>query len=615
MLKLLCFLKPHAPLALTAVLLVIAQSIADLWLPRLMADIVDHGIATGDIAHIIRQGIIMLAVTLSGGVMAVVGSFCSSQAGSRFGRDLRLAVFRTIQGYSLEDFERLGASTLITRSTNDTTQIQNVVQMSMHMLARAPVMMGVSLLFALRLNRELAVVLLFALPVLGLSIVLVAKAGIPLFKKMQEKTDRVNLVLRESLSGLRVIRAFTREERESARFDEANRDLTSTALKAQRIMMILMPLLMLIMNLTTIGVMAFGAPRIAEGSLQVGSLMAFIQYATHVLFSLMILSSLFVTLPRAQISAQRLNEVLAVTPRIVDPAQPQALPLRGPAYGAASATSRGNKNAGSMAEARGALSFKGVNFRYPGATECALKNIDIDFKPGAVNAIIGSTGAGKTSLLSLALRLHDATAGRVHFDGIDVRDLSVKELRARIAYVPQKAGLFSGSVAENLRYGALDADEGALWRALEVAQAADFVRALPEGLESELAQGARNLSGGQKQRLAIARALVRDAELYLFDDSFSALDFATDARLRAALRTELARRGSDSAAMDGPATPPTVIIVAQRVGTIMDADHIVVLDEGLVAGQGTHRELLAACPVYREIVESQFTKDETEAGA
>lgn len=606
MIKLLRFLKPHSPLALAAVLLVISQSVADLWLPRLMADIVDRGIATGDIAHIIRQGIIMLAVTLSGGIMAVAGSFCSSQAGSRFGRDLRLAVFRTIQSYSLEDFERLGASTLITRSTNDTTQIQNVVQMSMHMMARAPVMMVVSFVFALRLNRELAVVLLFALPVLGLSIVLVAKAGIPLFKKMQEKTDRVNLVLRESLSGLRVIRAFTREERESERFDEANRDLTATALKAQRIMMILMPLLMLIMNLTTIGIMAFGAPRIASGSLQVGSLMAFIQYASHVLFSLMILSSLFVTLPRAQISAQRLNEVLAVTPRILDPVQAQALPARNAAgQGSDSPVNEG---------ARGSLSFKKVSFRYPGATESALKDIDIDFKAGAVNAIIGSTGAGKTSLLTLALRFHDTSSGSVRFDDIDVRELPVKDLRSRIAYVPQKAGLFSGSVAENLRYGSIDAHDEELWRALEVAQAADFIRALPEGLESDLAQGARNLSGGQKQRLAIARALVRDAELYLFDDSFSALDFATDARLRTALREELARRGR-AHGKDGPSTAPTVIIVAQRVGTIMDADHIVVLDEGLVAGQGTHRELLSSCPVYREIVESQFTKDETEAGA
>ena len=560
-------------------------------LPRLMASIVDYGIVQKNTEFIFYQGIRMLVVTLVGGLCAVAGSFASAKAGSLFGRDLRLAVFSTIQHYSMDDFDKMGASTLITRSSNDTGQVQGFVQMSMHMLARAPIMMGVSLIFAISLNRELALVFLVSLPVLVTVFVLITKFGLPLFKQMQEKTDALNLILRESLSGIRVIRAFTREEPESKRFDRANVDLTQTSLKAQRLMMILMPIMDLVMNLTTIAIMVFAAPLIAGRKLEIGSLMAFIQYAGHVLFSLMVLSSLFVSLPRAQISANRINELFA---------------LGSPTTAETKEAQRSQRHVPLTPSTYGQLEISKLSFRYPGASELALKNLDIAFKSGKINAIIGGTGSGKTSLLNLLLRFYEPEAGTISLNGSDIAPLSEQELRQYFAYVPQKAGLLSGSLRENLYVGRAEASDEELWRALEVAQAKAFVQALPEGIDSDLAQSGRNLSGGQKQRIAIARALVRDAQFYLFDDSFSALDFATDAALRRALSQELQLRAQKTG------RPATVIIVAQRINTIVHADHIVVLDRGSVVGQGRHEELLAGCPIYREIVDSQFDISEAE---
>lgn len=591
MLKLYRFLKPHLHFAIAAIVLVIAQSLTTLMLPRLMASIVDYGIVQKNTEFIFYQGIRMLVVTLVGGLCAVAGSFASAKAGSLFGRDLRLAVFSTIQHYSMDDFDKMGASTLITRSSNDTGQVQGFVQMSMHMLARAPIMMGVSLIFAISLNRELALVFLVSLPVLVTVFVLITKFGLPLFKQMQEKTDALNLILRESLSGIRVIRAFTREEPESKRFDRANVDLTQTSLKAQRLMMILMPIMDLVMNLTTIAIMVFAAPLIAGRKLEIGSLMAFIQYAGHVLFSLMVLSSLFVSLPRAQISANRINELFA---------------LGSPTTAETKEAQRGQRHVPLTPSTYGQLEISKLSFRYPGASELALKNLDIAFKSGKINAIIGGTGSGKTSLLNLLLRFYEPEAGTISLNGSDIAPLSEQELRQYFAYVPQKAGLLSGSLRENLYVGRAEASDEELWRALEVAQAKAFVQALPEGIDSDLAQSGRNLSGGQKQRIAIARALVRDAQFYLFDDSFSALDFATDAALRRALSQELQLRAQKTG------RPATVIIVAQRINTIVHADHIVVLDRGSVVGQGRHEELLAGCPIYREIVDSQFDISEAE---
>lgn len=580
MLKLAKYLKPYRFSAAAAILLVFLQSIADLLLPRLMAEIVDAGIVKGDFEVIRRVGALMIAIALAGASAAVLSAFFAAKSALAFGRDLRARVFERVEGFSLHEFNELGTSTLITRTTNDVMQLQAVLLMGMHMLARAPLMAIGSLTLAFTTDARLTVVLLFALPFLVGAIVLVARRGVPLFRLVQEKTDALNRVLREGLTGVRVVRAFNREEAERARFERANKDLTATALSAQRVMAILMPAMMILMNLTSVAVVWFGGLQAAEGSLRIGDLMAFLQYATHILFSLMILSQMFVMLPRAAVSADRVNEVLETAPAIVDPESP-AVPGSSPA--------------------RGRVEFRGVSFKYPGAEEWALRDVSFAAGPGETTAIIGGTGSGKTTLLSLVPRFYDAAAGSVLIDGVDVRSYAQADLRARIGYVPQKAVLFTGSVADNIRYGKEEASEAELRRAAETAQADGFVRAMTAGYGSLVAQGGSNFSGGQKQRLSIARALVRCPEIYLFDDSFSALDFKTDSRLRAALRRSLGDRADDA----------TVLIVAQRVGTVMGADRIVVLDEGRVAGIGRHEDLLSSCPVYREIVESQLAAEET----
>jgi ATP-binding cassette subfamily B protein len=574
--KLARFLYPYRFSAFSAVLLVFLQSIADLLLPRMMARIVDEGIVAGNSSAIFRVGGWMLAAAAAGSLAAILSAYFAAKSSLGFGRDLRARLFAHTESFSLREFNSIGTSTLITRTTNDVTQLQNLVQVGLHMLARAPLMAIGSFALAFSTDREMTLVLLAALPLLVGTVAVVGKKGVPLFKRVQEKTDALNRVLREGLTGIRVVRAFNREEAERARFELSNRDVTGASLSAQRVVAVLQPIMTILMNLTSVAIVWFGGLRAAEGDLRIGDLMAFLQYGMHILFSLMILSHLFVMLPRAQVSAERVNAVLDTDPSVTDPPTPA-----------------GTASAGGL---RGQVEFRNVSFRYPGAEEWALRDVSFVSRPGETTAIIGGTGSGKSTLLSLALRFFDAEAGAVLVDGVDVRDYAQADLRARIGYVPQRAVLFTGSVADNIRYGAAAADEDRLRRAAETAQAAEFVGALQEGYAAPVSQGGSNFSGGQKQRLSIARALVREPEIYLFDDSFSALDFRTDRRLRSALKLALRERGASA----------TVLIVAQRVGTVMDADRIVVLDEGRVAGVGTHRELLASCPVYREIAESQL---------
>lgn len=578
--KLAVFLRPYRLQAAAAVVLVFVQSIADLLLPRLMAEIVDRGVVAGDRSVILSIGGAMLAVALAGAAAAVLSAYFAARTALSFGRDLRASIFERAESFSLREFNSFGTSTLITRATNDAAQMQNIVQAALHMLTRAPLMALGSLGLALATDVRLTLVLLAALPLLVGTTVIVARFGLPMFKLVQSKTDALSRVLREGLTGIRVVRAFNREDAERDRFAAANEDLTLTALRAQRVMAVLMPAMMVLMNLSSVAVVWFGGRQAASGQLRIGDMMAFLQYAMHILFSLMILSHLFVMLPRAQVSAERIVEVLETVPSVADPEKPAA----------------GPRHAAGSSAPRGVLEFRNVSFKYPGAEERALRNVSFTARPGETTAIIGGTGSGKSTLLSLVPRFFDAESGAVLLDGIDVREYHLEELRSRLGYVPQKAVLFTGTVADNLRFGREDAAEADLRLAARIAQAEPFVEALEGGYGGRVSQGGGNFSGGQKQRLSIARALVRDPDLYLFDDSFSALDFRTDARLRAALAERLAGRPGGA----------TVLVVAQRVGTIMDADRIVVLDEGAVAGIGTHRQLLESCPVYREIAESQL---------
>jgi ATP-binding cassette subfamily B protein len=547
---------------------------ADLRLPNLMADIINNGVMSGDTAYILKIGLRMILVTGISILSAICSSFFSSRASAFFGRDVRRAVFSKVESYGLREFDEFGTATLITRSTNDVTQIQNVTVMVLRMMVHAPMMAIGAIIMALREDRQLAIVFAVAVPVLGACIGIVASIAMPWFKRIQQKVDKLNLVLREGLIGIRVIRAFNRTRREEERFDQANEDITRTYVTVNRIMAFAMPLVMVIMNLTTLSILWFGVVRIDSGGMPVGSLSAFIQYAFQVLFSFMMMAMMFIMVPRASAAAERINEVLAVEPSIADPESPEAV----------DATRRGD------------VEFRDVSFSYHGAEQPALRDVSFHARCGEVTAIIGSTGSGKSTLVKLIPRFYDTSAGTVLVDGMDVRRMRQEDLRRRIGYVPQKAALFSGTIAENLRFGAEEADDAALREAAEIAQAAGFIEGFEGKYEHKIAQGGSDVSGGQKQRLSIARALARKPEIYIFDDSFSALDFKTDAKLRAALKGRL--KGS------------TVILIAQRIGTVMDADRIIVLDEGRVVGMGKHRELLSSCPVYREIAQSQLSEEE-----
>ena len=574
MLKLFKGLKPYWTLVIGVLVLVFISTLTDLELPDLMSDIVDTGIVQGDVSYILGRGGVMLLVALLGTVCTILTSYLSSKIGMGFSRDLRKKVFEKVESFSLTEINEMGTASLITRTTNDINQVQMVVIMMMRMMLSAPIMIVGALIMALRKDVELSKVILVVIPIIIVTIAIIAKFTLPMFQKMQNKIDKLNLVVRENLTGIRVIRVFNKVEAEQERFNQASLEVSRIATMANRLMGALMPLMMLILNLSIIAVIWFGGIRINDGDLMVGDLMAFIQYLTQVMFSLLMLTMMFVLIPRAQASAVRNNEVLEMESPIQEPKeaiQPQL---------------------------KGYVEFKNVSFGYEGAEEYAISNISFVAKPGEVTAIIGGTGSGKSSILNMIPRFYDAAKGEVLVDGVNVRDMNQQELRSKIGYVPQKAMLFTGTIRDNILYGKEDATDEEVRHALDIAQATDFVSKMKEGIESPISQGGTNVSGGQKQRLSIARAIVRKPEIYLFDDSFSALDFKTDAQLRAALKKET----KDS----------TVIIVAQRVSTVMDATRILVMDEGHVVGMGTHEELLQTNEIYQQIVESQLKKGEEE---
>ncbi|MWV46489.1 ATP-binding cassette domain-containing protein [Paenibacillus sp. HJL G12] len=576
MLKLFRNLRPYRLPILFVFLLVFVQSMSDLYLPTLMSDIVDKGIINGDIPYIWRIGGFMLLVALGGAICSIGASYLSAKVAGGFGKNLRGRVFHHVQNFSLQEFDKLGTASLITRTTNDITQVQQVLTMILRMMISAPMMCIGGIIMAVSKDAKLSLVIVVVIPVLAGAIAIIAGKGIPLFKAMQVRLDKLNRVLRENLTGIRVIRSFNRIEHEQKRFNEANFDLTQTAVKVNKIMAAMMPIMMLVMNFSTIAIVWFGGIRISNGHMQVGDLMAFIQYAMQIMFSLIMVSMIFVMVPRASASATRINEVLDMEPQIVDPVR-----------------------AGSSAAAakqRGYLEFQDVTFSYPGAEQPAIHHISFAAGPGETTAIIGGTGSGKSTLLSLIPRFYDVDGGSVKVDGQDVKSMTQEELRSKIGFVPQKAVLFTGTIADNLRYGKTDATDEELHQAADIAQATEFISKMKDGFQSEISQGGNNVSGGQKQRLSIARALVRKPEIYVFDDSFSALDFKTDSKLRAALK-EVTRDA-------------TVLLVAQRASTVMDADRIIVLDEGRIAGIGKHRELMETCDVYREIVSSQLSEEE-----
>lgn len=571
--KLLRFLKPYRTHVWLIIALVLFQTLTELYLPALMASIVDQGVVTGDIGHIWRVGGMMMSVAAVGVAAAIWTTRISARTASAFGRDLRSSMFRRVTEFSMREFDELGTATLITRTTNDVTQVQQVLFMTLRMMVSAPLMAVGGVMMALATDVGLSWVIVAVVPVLGVIIAVIAARAMPLFRSLQEKVDTLNRVVRERLTGVRVVRAFNREEHERRRFGAANRDLTETGVRVHRLMAAGMPMMMIALNMTTVAIMWFGGLRIDQGHMQVGALMAFIQYVMLIMFALLMVSMMFVIFPRAAVSAGRINEVLETEPEVEDAPDAAPVILREP----------------------GVVEFRGVTFQYPGAEQPALHDVSFRAEPGKTTAVIGGTGSGKTTLIQLLARFYDATEGQVLVDGIDVRRRTQADLRAGIGFVPQKASLFSGTIAENIRYGKEDATDEEVRRAAEIAQALEFVEAMEHGFDSVVAQGGANLSGGQRQRLTIARALVRRPRVYVFDDSFSALDFRTDAKLREALRRETA--------------DATVIIVAQRVATIMDADQIVVLDEGRVVGVGAHDELVRTCDVYREIVISQLGEE------
>ncbi len=577
MIKLLRFLKPYR-IALTAVIvLAFAQVMANLYLPTLLGDIVDTGIIKGDTGYIWRTGGVMLLVAIGGTIAAVVGIFISSQVATGFGKIIRAKIFTHVSKFSLHEFDLLGSSSLITRTTNDTTQVQQVMILILNIMITAPITLVAGVILAINQDAGLSWIFVVIIPILVGAIVLLMSKAIPLFGVMQVKLDKLNLILDEGLTGVRVVRAFDRQRYEEQRFDTANQDLTDVTIRVNQMIASLMPIMMLVLNVSSVAILWFGAIRINNGDMQVGALFAFLQYAMQILFALLMVSMMFVMLPRAQASATRINEVLAVNPEIKDAEKVQ-----------------------NAQEAKGYVEFEDVTFSYVGAEEPALSHISFSAAPGEVTAIIGGTGAGKSSIVNLIPRFYDVESGRVLIDGIDVRAMSQEQLRAKIGFVPQKAVLFSGTIAENIRYGKDDATFEDVQYAAEIAQASDFIANMSDSFDSVIAQGGINVSGGQKQRLSIARALVRKPEIYVFDDSFSALDFKTDARLRAALKNETREA--------------TVFIVAQRVGTVMDADRIIVLEEGRIVGMGTHKTLMETSAVYREIVSSQLSSAEIEEG-
>ena len=573
MIKLLRFLEPYRSLLVLILVLAVAQSTANLYLPNLMSDIVNNGIAKFNTDYIRRTGGIMVLVAIGGTLCTVIGVFFSSQVATNMVKTIRAALFRKVQFFSLHEFDAISTASLITRTTNDTTQIQQFMVMSLSLLITAPVTLVVGIIMALRQDVGLSWILVVIMPILIVVIVVAATKAIPLFMVMQTKLDKLNLILDENLTGVRVVRAFNRIKHEEQRFDKANHEVTDVAIQVNRLIAVLMPVMMLMINLSTVAIIWFGSQRVGSGTLQIGAMFAFMQYAIQILFSLLMVALMFIMIPRAEASATRINEILEMEPEITDA-----------------------KEVKEATQLCGYVEFQDVTFSYHGAETPALSNITFCASPGKVTAIIGGTGAGKSTLVNLIPRFYDVDSGCILVDGVETREMSQEHLRAKIGFVPQKAVLFAGTINENLRYGKENAIDEEIRHAADVAQATEFIAQMQDGFDSQIAQGGTNVSGGQMQRLSIARALVRKPEIYVFDDTFSALDFKTDAKLRAALK--------------GETRESTVLIVAQRVSTVMDADQIIVLDEGRVAGIGTHGELMKTCPVYSAIVSSQLSATE-----
>lgn len=573
MLKLLKYLKPFAISLIVVIALFFIQALAELYLPTLMSDIVNNGIVKNDTNYIMNIGKTMILVAAGDAVCVVIANFIGSKVAVALGRNLRDILFKKAERFSLHEFDKVGTASMITRTTNDIIQVQQVLVMIMRMMISAPLMCIGGIIMAVHKDAKLSIIFAVALPFLLIAIGIFLLKGLPYFRIMQKKLDKLNLVTREGLTGIRVIRAFNRINSEKKKFKEANLDIRDTGLTVNRLMAGMMPIMMFTLSATQLAVVWFGGLRIDSGHMQVGDMMAFIQYAMQIMFSFLMMAIMFVMIPRAEASAVRIDEVLKMEAEIVDA-----------------------KEVKSADGKRGYVEFRDVTFSYSGAEQPAISNISFSAKPGEITAIIGGTGSGKSTLINLIPRFYDVTGGSVIIDGLDVREMSQESLRAKIGFVPQKAVLFTGSINDNIRYGKEDASLEEIKKAAEVAQASEFISNMKEGFESVIAQGGNNVSGGQKQRLSIARAMVRRPEIYVFDDSFSALDFKTDAKLRAALKSETKES--------------TVLIVAQRVSTVMDADRIIVLDEGKIEGIGNHKELLNTCDVYREIVYSQLSEEE-----
>jgi ATP-binding cassette, subfamily B, multidrug efflux pump len=562
-------LGPYRRVLTIVVVLQAIQTFAALTLPTINALLIDNGVLQGDNDYILTMGGVMMAFTIVQIVFASAAVWYASQAAMGFGRDVRRDLFHSVTGYSAREVGQFGAPSLITRTTNDVQQIQMLVVMAVTMMITAPLNLVIGIFFAVREDLGLSVIILFAIPAAVISLGSIVYRMVPSFQAMQMRIDRVNLVLREQIAGMRVVRAFVREPQETARFAQANDELTQTALRAGRLMAATFPTVMLIINISSVSVIWIGGDRIGAGEMEIGAMVAYLTYLIQILFAVVMVTFMVSMIPRAAVAAERVVEVLDTPSTVRQPDNPVT----------------------EVAE-RGTLEFRNVGFAYPGAERPVLSDVSFRVEAGTTTAIIGSTGAGKTTLVNLVSRLADVTEGSVLVDGVDVRELDLDLLWSKVGYVPQKPFLFSGTVASNLRYGRPDAGDGELWEALEVAQASGFVQAMPDGIESPITQGGSNVSGGQRQRLCIARALVVKPEIYVFDDSFSALDLATDARLRAALKPHT----SDAA----------LLVVAQRVSTIVDADQILVLEDGEIIGRGTHDELLVSCSTYAEIVESQI---------
>ena len=562
-------LRPYRWLVAIVLGLIVIQTVLGLYLPNLTADIINNGIAKGDVGYIWRTGAWMLALTLLSGVAAVIATYFASRTSMGVGRDLRATVFSRVMRFSARDMNSFGTASLITRNTNDVQQIQIFLQMALTLMVAAPIMMVGGVIMAIHEDATLSLLLVVAVPLMAALVVTMLFVAVPQFKSMQVKIDRINQVLREQITGVRVIRAFVRGEDEERRFATANASLTATGLRVNRIFVLAMPALMGIMNLSSVAVLWFGGHLISSGQMPIGNLTAFLAYIMQILMSVLLAVVMVILVPRAQASAERIAAVERVEPATTSPQHPIT-----------------------PSHSMGIVEFRNVSFGYPGGEDLVLRDLSFQIQPGETTAIIGGTGAGKTTLLNLVPRFFDPTSGAVLIDGIDVRDRALEELWASIGLVPQQAYLFGGTVADNLRFAAEDANDADVWHALQVAQARDFVATMDGQLEAPIDQGGTNVSGGQRQRLAIARAVIKRPLIYLFDDCFSALDATTDARLRAQLSAETRNA--------------TVVIVAQRVSTILNADRIIVLDDGAVVGSGTHEQLMVSCDEYREIVVSQL---------